>query len=113
MRLYREVLPLLPESEARNLFSQLQRAGTSVVLNVVEGASNRSNKVFLNHLQYSYGSCKEVEVVLGLCFDLGFLEKSLLESLLSDLEELKASLYRFMRAVEKEVVVKQVNYSLL
>jgi len=113
LRLYREVLPLLPESEARNLFSQLQRAGTSVVLNVVEGASNRSNKVFLNHLQYSYGSCKEVEVVLGLCFDLGFLEKSLLESLSSDLEELKASLYRFMRAVEKEVVVKQVNYSLL
>ena len=113
LRLYREVLPLLPESESRNVFSQLQRAATSIVLNIVEGAANRSNKVFLNHLQYSYGSCKEVEVLLNLCSDLGFVEASLFASLSAEFEELKATLYQFMRAVENEVSVKKVNYSLL
>lgn len=106
-------LPSLPESELRNVFSQLQRASTSVVLNIVEGASNSSNRVFLNHLKYSYGSCKEVEVLLMLCFDLGYLEKDLFSDLSSSLEELKASLFLFMRSVDKEILLRKENYSLL
>lgn len=108
-----KVLPLLPESEFRNIFSQLQRASTSIVLNIVEGASNRSNKVFLNHLQYSYGSCREVEVLLLLCRDLNYIEVDIFENLFCLLDELSGSLFKFMRSVDKEVKVNRVNYSLL
>ena len=87
------VLPLLPEIELRNVYSQMQRAATSSVLNIVEGASNRSNKVFLKHIRYSYGSCQEVEVILMLCLDLNYIPRDVFEKLSSQLEELKASLF--------------------
>lgn len=108
-----KILDLLPDFEARNIFSQLQRAGTSIVLNIAEGASMRSNKVFLNHLQYSYGSCRECEVLLLLCRDLGYVNLELFHALNASLEELKASLFKFMRAVNSEIKVKKENYSLL
>ena len=113
LRLYREVLPSLPSSERCNVFSQLQRSATSVVLNIVEGAARRSNKAFTHHLQIAYGSAKESEVLLDLCFDLGYIDASLHSSLQSSFEEVKARLYQFMRAVEKEIVVRQDNYTLL
>ena len=104
-------LPLLPDSEARNMFSQLQRASTSIVLNIVEGSSNRSNKVFLNHLQYSYGSCKEVEVLLLLARDLHYFDDVLFTSLSSLLDELSAYIYRFMLSVDREISVSKNNFS--
>ena len=106
-----DVLPTLPDTELRNMFSQLQRAGTSVVLNIVEGASNRSNKVFLNHLQYSYGSAKEISVLLMLAYDLHYIDKELYVALDAKLEEFKAYLFRFMQSVEREVVKRVDNYS--
>jgi four helix bundle protein len=108
-----DVLSMLPDHELRNLFSQLQRASTSIVLNIVEGASNRSNKVFLNHLQYSYGSCREVEVLLMLAYDLTYIDTELYKTLHELLEHLKKSLYRFMQSVEKEITLGKVNYSLV
>lgn len=111
LRIYSDVLPKLPDSESRNIFSQLQRASTSVVLNIAEGASHTSNKVFFNHLQYSFGSCKEVDVLLSLCFDLGFIDKDMFFSLSSDLEYVKASLFRFMSSVDNQVVKRVDNFS--
>lgn len=105
------ILPTLPESELRNIYSQLQRASTSITLNIVEGASNRSNKVFFNHLQYSYGSAREVEVLLMLAYDLSYVEKELYFALKNQLEELKATLYRFMKSVDKEISLSKPNYS--
>ncbi len=106
-----DVLSQLPDFEERNLFSQLQRAATSIVLNIVEGSANISNKVFFNHLQYSYGSSREVEVILMLAYDLSYIDKNLYVALLEKLEELKASLYRFMQSVDKEVVKRVPNYT--
>ena len=106
-----DVLPLFPDYEARNMFSQLQRAGTSIVLNIVEGSSNRSNKVFLNHLQYSYGSCKEVEVLLLLARDLKYIDSLLFDKLFSLLDELSANLFRFMQSVDNEISSSKNNYS--
>ena len=106
-----EVLPLFPESELRNMYSQLQRASTSIVLNIVEGASNRSNKVFLNHLQYSFGSCKEVMVLLRLAKDLSYIDETLFVRLNSLIDELSASIYRFMQSVDKEIKLYRKNYS--
>ncbi len=105
------LLPDLPETELRNMYSQLQRASTSITLNIVEGAANRSNKVFLNHLQYSYGSSREVEVLLMLAFDLSYIDKELYLALSNKLEELKATLYRFMQSVDKEISKRVDNYS--
>ena len=96
LEIYASVLPSFPESELRNMYSQLQRAATSIVLNIAEGASNRSNKVFFNHLQYSYGSCKEVQVLLKLSLDLNFIPSDVFVSLNSSLDKLMAFIFKFM-----------------
>lgn len=107
-----KLLNILPDFELRNIFSQLQRASTSIVLNIVEGASNKSNKVFLNHLQYSYGSCKEVKVLIMLAHDLNYVEDSFCNNLLDSLDYLTGSIYRFMSSVQKEINYGKKNYVL-
>lgn len=99
------MLDCFPDYELRNMFSQLQRAATSCVLNIVEGSANKSNKVFYNHLQYSYGSSKEVEVLLMLAYDLNYIEKELFDSLMNNLEELKGSLYNFMKIINEDIKI--------
>ena len=106
-----EVLKTLPEYESRNIFSQLQRASTSIILNIAEGASNKSNKVFFNHLQYSYGSCKEIKVLLMLTKDLEYIEEKLFSKLFTSLDILTATIFKFMQSVEKEINLRKPNYS--
>ncbi len=112
LEIYVSVLPSIPEEEQRNITSQLQRAATSIVLNIVEGCSMRSNKVFFNHLQYSYASAKEVQVLLELCHDLNYLDKEIYPLLYTKSEELNATIYKFMRTVDKEILLRRNNYAL-
>ena len=102
-----DMLPLLPDFESKNMFSQLQRAATSIVLNIVEGSSHRSVKVFINHLQYSYGSSKEVEVLLLLAKDLHYIDEELFFRLSGLLDELSASIFSFMASLDDSFLVNR------
>ena len=57
----------LPESERYNLVSQLQRAVTSVPLNIAEGSGSSTKAEFARFLGYAYRSLKEVITCLELC----------------------------------------------
>ena len=57
----------LPESERYNLVSQLQRAVTSVPLNIAEGSGCSTSSEFARFLGYAYRSLKEVITCLELC----------------------------------------------
>jgi four helix bundle protein len=105
-----KILKKLPQSEERNIFSQLQRASTSIVLNIAEGSSNVSNRVFFNHLQYSYGSCKEVKVLLRLCLDLEYISSDNFLEIIEKLEELTASLFKFMEIIQNKMNERERNY---
>lgn len=94
------ILPLFPESESRNLTDQLRRSATSIVLNIVEGASHGSEKVFLSHLRYSYGSLKEVQVILSISHDLMFIQSDLYYNINKFVDDVGGSLYNFIRKVE-------------
>ena len=58
--------------------SQIQRAAVSVMNNIAEGFNRskytKDNKLFLNFLSISYGSCGEVKSMLYLAEDLKFLD---------------------------------------
>ena len=56
----------LPESERYNLVSQLQRAVTSVPLNIAEGSGSSTSAEFARFLGYAYRSLKEVITCLEL-----------------------------------------------
>jgi four helix bundle protein len=56
----------LPEGERYNLVSQLQRAVTSVPLNIAEGSGCSTKAEFARFLGYAYRSLKEVITCLEL-----------------------------------------------
>ena len=99
-----------PESEQRNLTSQLRRAVVSIPLNIAEGSSRRSKKEFLNFLNYSFGSGKEIEVLLLLSKDLGFLTSAEFDKLSKDLDLLMSKLFLFIRSVENRIPGTKYHY---
>ncbi len=101
-----------PDYESRNICDQIRRAATSIPLNIVEGISSTSNKVYLNHLGYAYGSARELGILLELSKDLKYLDVTTFKLLDLKLNQLKAGLYKLMCAVDKEVRKKLKNFTL-
>ncbi len=100
-----DIYPLLdsyPDEEKLNLVDQIRRCVTSLPLNIAEGAGSHSNKVFVQFLGFAYKSSKELDVLLLLSKDLGYLELDVYDFLRRKLEEFKARLFKFLVAVEKE-----------
>jgi four helix bundle protein len=61
-----KILPKLPDSERFNLTDQIRRAATSVVLNITEGCSRKSDQERKRYFEMSRGSVIELDS----CFDL-------------------------------------------
>ncbi len=77
IELLKEVYTLadkLPKSEEYNLKSQLKRAMVSVPLNIAEGKCRASSKDFSHFLNIAAASMDEVDVILTICEELGFLQ---------------------------------------
>ena len=74
LKIYK-VIEKFPEYEIKNMSLQLRRAIVSIPLNIAESTSRKSPKEFLNFLTYCYGSAKEVEVLLNLSKDLGYIDQ--------------------------------------
>ncbi len=70
-----------PREEKYGITSQLRRAAVSVVLNIIEGYGRRSRGEFRRFLDISLGSLTEVEYLLELAFELGFINRSTLQNL--------------------------------
>jgi len=64
----------LPKSEDHHLKQHLKRAVVSVALNIAEGKSRKTAKEFSQYLNISEGSLHEVDAVLVICLELGYLE---------------------------------------
>jgi len=71
------IIDELPKSEEYNLKSQLKRAVVSVSLNIAEGKNRKSAKDFAHFLNISSASLSEVDAILCICIELGFLKENL------------------------------------
>ncbi|MBN2753872.1 MAG: four helix bundle protein [Candidatus Goldbacteria bacterium] len=69
-----KVADLLPKTEEYNLKQQLKRAVVSVSLNIAEGKNRKTGKDFLHFLSISSGSISEVEAILTLSEELGYIK---------------------------------------
>ena len=99
-----------PEYEIKNMSLQLRRAIVSIPLNIAESTSRKSPKEFLNFLTYSYGSAKEVEVLLNLSKDLGYINQEEFSTLSTDLNNLIGKLYLFIRDAEQRIPQKRFQF---
>lgn len=90
-----------PQIENNNLTWQMRRAAVSIPINIVEGTTRHSEKAFLNFLTYAYGSAKELDVLLSLSKDLGYVNEKDYSRIYKKLDELMAKLFKFMNNIEK------------
>ena len=78
----------LPDEEKFGLTSQMRRAATSILLNIVEGTSRRSKKDFAIFIERSIGSLLETKTILELAVGIGYMEEGLVEKLEDAISEI-------------------------
>jgi four helix bundle protein len=105
-----EVIAALPVTESHNLADQMRRAATSLPLNVAEGASSQTSKMFISHLKYAYASAKELEVQLMLCFKLKFIDEPHFVQLHDELDRFMKATYKFTVNLERSEQQKRFGF---
>ncbi len=76
---------------------QIQRAVISIMNNVAEGYAKQSNKSFKNYLFIAKGSAAEVESMLIIALDLGYIKEGEQKELLIKVNEVSMILAGFIR----------------
>lgn len=98
VRIY-DLLPLLPVDERFALCQQFRRASISVGANIAEGAGRHTDRDFAHFLTLAVGSLSELEYLMLITVDLGYLDSSLQKEIDSQMQLLKKKLYRFRESL--------------
>jgi len=88
LRVYREVLPLLPSEEKWNLNQQLRRSSNSIPANIAEGYGRFYYQENIRFCYNARGSLEETLSHLVMCYELKYIPQTLFESLEQDSERL-------------------------
>lgn len=84
-----------------DLVSQIKRASVSIMLNISEGFERKSNKEFVNFLNYSKGSCGEVRAALYISLDLQYITQQEFDVLTNNCITISKSLSGFISYLDK------------
>ncbi|MEO8088259.1 MAG: four helix bundle protein [Bacteroidota bacterium] len=89
-----------PETEKFGIISQLRRAAVSVPCNIAEGAGRNTKKEFRHFLYISSGSASEVDTLLFISKELGYLKEPEFNKLESLNDKVSALLNGLIRSVK-------------
>ena len=78
---------------------QIQRAAISIMNNTAEGYGRRSDKVLAHFLTIARGSAAEVESMLLMAHQLGYIDEHIRDRLLNQTEEVAKLLTGFMNKI--------------
>ncbi len=81
-----------PKDELYGLTSQLRRASASIPTNIAEGCGRGSDADFARFAQIAMGSASEVEYLLLLAHDLGYIDEAIHQTLTLQATEIKRML---------------------
>lgn len=104
-----KILDKFPGTERGNIVNQLRRAASSIPTNIAEGSGSTSRKVFFNHIDYSYMSTKEIESLLMLSKDLGYLKEEDYEYLQRKIDKFLVLTYRMLKKVMEKCNFSEFN----
>ncbi len=90
-----------PKEERFGLTTQIRRAAVSAPANLAEGSAKRGSREFSRYLDIANGSLTEVEYLIRLATDLGYLRGSQLAKLNSQLSEAAKSVWGLYAAVRR------------
>ena len=91
-----------PRAEMFGLTSQLRRASASISTNLAEGCG-RTQPEFARFVQMAFGSASEVEYLLLLAHDLGFLEADRYEGSTAKVIAIKRMLSSLLMSIRRSV----------
>ena len=91
---------LFPSDERFGLVSQLRRAAASIPTNIAEGAGRETQKEFARFIHLATGSASEVEYLLLLSRDLGYISTEEYTKQDKNINDIKRMLYAFGKALQ-------------
>ena len=87
----------LPDHERYGLSSQMTRCAVSIPANIAEGAGRRTEKDFRNFLYTALGSAFELETLIEVSTELGFLRKKAAKELQEQINHIERQLNAFIQ----------------
>ena len=89
-----QITRTFPDTERYELGAQLRRAAVSIPANIAEGyGRKKSHAEFKHFLRNALGSCNEVQVLLNLSKDLGYIDN---DENIKQYDELGRQIYRLI-----------------
>jgi len=88
-----------PDHEQNALADQLRRAGYSAALNIAEGAARKGAREYRRFLDIARASLHEVEAILDIAGDLGYLREPSLSRLRERRDEAARTLFGLIRSL--------------
>jgi four helix bundle protein len=89
-----------PKQELYSLTNQIQRAAVSIPANIAEGCGKDSDAELKRYFSIAMGSSSELEYLLLLAQDLGYLQPSTYQSMQNDLVETRKMLNAFIQKLK-------------
>ena len=90
----------MPSEERYGLASQLRRCATSIPLNISEGYGKDDSKAELKrYLKMAKGSCAELEVLMDICKDVGYMEEDAHQKYVDELNQISKMLYKLVSSI--------------
>lgn len=80
---------------------QIRRAAVSIMSNIAEGFDSGSNKTFIQFLNYAFRSASEVESLLYVALDVGYISQNEFETLIVQTHTIKKLVGGFMNYLKK------------
>ena len=89
-----------PKSEQYNLISQMNRASVSIPTNIAEGCGRETQKEFVRFLYIASGSAHELDYLLLLASELGYIESETSRNIVSEIDEIKKMLAALINTIK-------------
>jgi len=92
-----------PGEEKFGLVNQINRAAISIPANIAEGWGRESSKNFLQFLRISRGSAMELETLLIIANNLGYIDKETNKNVSGKIEEVSKILQGLIKSVQQKI----------
>jgi four helix bundle protein len=88
-----------PKDELFGIVSQMRRSAVSIPCNISEGYCRNHRKEYVQFLNIAFGSCGELETLLSLSKDLGYLANSDFENLYESQKDISRLLWKLIASL--------------
>ena len=90
----------MPEDEKYGLTSQIKRAVFGITINIAEGyGKDDSKSELVRFLRMAKGSASELEVLLNICHDVGYMDDENYQTYFQENEDIQKMLYGLIKSL--------------